>query len=74
MARIAGVQFNKAPNGKVKSVTFDLKRHGEAIAPVLESLGANTEDEFDKEFKKGLTVEEARAIAHKHIKSLPWKK
>jgi uncharacterized protein YaiE (UPF0345 family) len=75
MARIAGIQFNKTPSGKVKSVTFDLKKHGEVITPVLESLGAIEEDEFEKKWKQGgYTVQEAKARTIQVIKKLPWKK
>ncbi len=73
--RVAGIQIHKTASGKIKSVTFDYKKHGEAIAPVLEQLGAIEPDEFDKEWAKGgLSPEEFRKALHVHIKSLPWKK
>lgn len=73
--RVAGIHIQKTATGKIKSVTFDYKKHGEAIAPVLEQLGAIEPDEFEKEWAKGgLTPEEFRQAMHEHIKTLPWQK
>jgi hypothetical protein len=58
MARVAGIQFNKTPGGKIKSVTIDLKKHGEVINTLLEKLDAIEEDEFEKKWRKGgITVD-----------------
>lgn len=56
--KTAGIKFDKYANGSIKSVTFNYKKHGEAIEPILKNLGAIEEDEFDKEFKEGLTPDE----------------
>lgn len=78
MARIAGIKLNKSLNGKIKTVTFDFKKHGDIINPILEKLGAvepqEEEDDFEREFKAGLTGAEIRKFTHDYIDSLPWKK
>lgn len=65
--KTAGIKFDKYANGSIKSVTFNYKKHGEAIEPILKSLGAIEEDEFEKEYKKGYTPEEAKKELHKRI-------
>ena len=67
MARIAGIQLDRAANGTIKKVTFDLKKHGEIINPILEKMGVIEEDEFEKKWSKGVTGDELRAKLHKRI-------
>jgi hypothetical protein len=74
MARIAGIQFNKTSNGTIKSVTIDLKKHGEVINPVLESLGVIDNNNFEQLWKQGMSKKEVRTKLFKTIDALPWKK
>lgn len=78
MARIAGIKLHKAVNGKIKTVTFDFKKHGDIITPILEKLGAvevDTEKErFMKKFNSGITKDELLKDIYEYIDSLSWKK
>ena len=70
MARIAGIQFNKAANGTIKSVTIDYKKHGEKIKPLLQDMGALEGDDFEKKWNEGgYQVEEARALLLDKVKN-----
>ncbi|MHB8259798.1 MAG: thioredoxin domain-containing protein [Bacteroidia bacterium] len=74
MARVAGIQIDKATNGTIKKVTFDFKKHGEVLKPILENMGAIEEDDFEKKWREGITREELLKRVNKHIDTLPWKK
>jgi hypothetical protein len=74
MPRIAGVTTQKNTKGEITHVTFNLKKHREAITPVMMQLGVIEEDQFEKDWKTGITVEEARQHTHKFLKSLKWPK
>ena len=73
MARIAGLQIDKANNGTIKKVTFDFKKHSDVLTPILENMGA-IEDDFEKKWRTGITADELKARVSKHIAKLPWKK
>lgn len=66
MARIAGIQIEKDAKGKPAYARINLKKHKEALT-FLEQLGAIDEDEFDKEWKRGLTIEQCKEKMHNRI-------
>ena len=78
MPNISGIKLHRTPSGKIKSVTIDMKKHGELLKPLLEKVGAVEEDDFDKRWREaqvtGYTIEEAREHLLKTVRSLPWKK
>jgi hypothetical protein len=81
MARIAGIQVNKGANGKPKSITIDLKKHGDKFRQQLIELGLGEviDEDYDPEFEKewakgGMTPEELRQHLYRTIDSLPWDK
>ena len=78
MARIAGIKVEKSVSGKIKAVTFNFKKHGELLNPILEELGVIEIDakreEFMKKFNNGITGDVLRKRVHAHIETLPWKK
>jgi hypothetical protein len=74
MARIAGIKLHKTPKGKLKSVTISMKHHAELVQPLLEKVGAVEEDDFDRRFREGYTVEEVFDGLIKKINDYPWKK
>lgn len=73
MPRIAGVTTQKDARGNMTHVTINLKKHKEAI-PVLQQLGLIEKDQFDIDFKEGLTLDQFTEEVTAHIKSMPWKK
>lgn len=50
-----------------------MQKHRQAITPVLKQLGVIRKTQFQKEWEKGYTIEEAKAISNKHIDDL-WDK
>jgi hypothetical protein len=74
MARIAGIQIEKNAKGVPTKVTIDLKKHGALFTPLLEQVGAIEEDEFEREWREGITGDELVKRVHAHIDTLPWKK
>ncbi len=65
--RTSGIKFDKYANGSIKSVTFNYKQHGEIIKPILQDMGAITENDFEKECKEGYTIDESKKELHKRI-------
>ncbi len=68
--RTSGIKFEKYANGSIKTVIFNYKQHGEIIKPILQNMGAIIEDEFEKEWKEGLTADEL--IKDVKIKIRKW--
>ncbi len=71
MARIAGVTTQKDAKGNITHVTINVKKHKEAV-PVLQTMGLMEKTKFDMDWENAMTVEEARAASHQHIRTL-WK-
>jgi hypothetical protein len=67
MARIAGIQIEKDIKGCPTYARFNLKKHPEALE-LLHKIGAIEEDEFEREWKRGLTIDEAKNEMHTRIK------
>jgi hypothetical protein len=75
MARIAGIRTEKDSKGNISKVTFDMKKHGSHVRPILAKLGAIEEEEdFEKLWNdpSNLTVEEFRAKMYEIIEER-WK-
>jgi hypothetical protein len=72
MPAVAGIKFIKDAKKNNRYVTIDLKKHSEAIMPVLKQLGALKEedDDFEKEWKKGVSGDEFINRMNKHIDKL----
>ena len=51
----------------------NIKSKKTPIRPVENNLDLKQKTNFQKEFQKALTIEEARALSLKHVRSL-WKK
>jgi hypothetical protein len=69
MARIAGIKIEKDAKGRPAYARFNLKKFPEALE-LLQKYGALEEDEFEKEWKRGITGDEVRKELHKHIEKL----
>jgi predicted transcriptional regulator len=73
MAQIAGISTQKDNKGNILKVTFDLKKHGAEIMPILVKMGAVEEDDFEKEWRKAETVEESLGKLKAEMRSWDWK-
>lgn len=67
MAQIAGIQIEKNANGTLKTVTFDLKKYGEILKPILEDLGLIEDTRLQKKF---YALDEAKAATQKRLTEL----
>ena len=68
MEMMDGVSIQKNENGDLAYITIDLQRHKEAL-PVLTALGLVRQTQFDVDFKKALTIDEAEQITLERIRS-----
>lgn len=66
MARIAGIQIEKDSKGRPAYARINLKKHPEALE-LLNKIGAIEENEFDREWKRGLTPEQFKEEMHRRI-------
>ena len=67
MAHIAGFSSEKDAKGNIKKVTFDFKKYGSDLMPLLKKIGAMEEDTFEKEWKQAFTLEEAKNELYRRI-------
>ncbi len=67
MTHISGIQIEKDKEGRPAYARFNLKKHPE-ILDLLQRIGAlEMEDDFEKEWGKGLSIEEVRKEMYKQI-------
>jgi hypothetical protein len=73
MPQVAGITTKKNVRGELTHVTINIKKHKEAITPMLEKLGVISKTPFQKEFEKGIPLEEARQKLLTKVRTL-WGK
>ncbi|HYX08686.1 MAG TPA: hypothetical protein VE912_18285 [Bacteroidales bacterium] len=67
MTHISGIRIEKDNEGRPAYARFNLKKHPE-ILDLLQRIGAlEMEDDFEKEWGKGLSIEEVRKEMYKQI-------
>lgn len=72
-----GVSFVTDVNDKKIAVQIDLKKYGQQLKPFLREVGISLEedeDAFEKEWVKGIPLEQARQELLSHVRSFEWKK
>jgi len=74
MAQVPGIKLHKTAKGKLTSVTISMKHHGDKLQPVLEQIGAVEQDEFDRRWRAGFTVEEVFDGLLAKIDGMKWDK
>ena len=70
MTRIAGIQIEKDSKGRPVYARFNLKKHPEVLELLNKVEPLN--DEFEKEWKRGITGDQLRDALHKRIDN--WNK
>jgi hypothetical protein len=73
MPRIAGVATQKNTKGEITHLTIDVKKHKEFVAPMLAQLSVKEKTKFEKDWERGISIEEARKNTHDFIRKM-WKK
>jgi hypothetical protein len=73
MPRIAGVATKKNTKGEITHITIDVKKHKEFVAPMLAQLGVKEKSKFEKDWERGISIEEARKRSLQFIDKM-WKK
>lgn len=71
--KIAGIKIENDSKGNPRYARFDLRKHGDAIKPYLETVGVFEDRHKDKDVKY-ISAEELKKRVHKHIETLPWQK
>lgn len=73
MPRIAGVATQKNSKGEITHLTINVKRHKEVLAPLMLKLCPPEKTQFEKDWERGISIEEARKKSHEFIRKM-WKK
>jgi hypothetical protein len=73
MPRIAGVANQKNTKGEITHLTIDVKKRKEPVAPMLAQLGGKEKTKFEKDWERGISIEEARKRSLHFIDKM-WKK
>ena len=72
MSEVSGIELEKDAAGNNSYVRIDLKKYGDMINPILQRLGVNLSDsnldEFERDWNKGLSIEEFRQYAKQELK------
>ncbi len=72
MSEVSGIELEKDAAGNNSYVRIDLKKYGDMINPILQRLGVNLSDsnldEFERDWNKGLSIEEFRQYAKQALR------
>ena len=72
MSEVSGIELEKDTAGNNSYVRIDLKKYGDMINPILQRLGVNLSDsnldEFERDWNKGLSIEEFRQYAKQELR------
>ena len=72
MSEVSGIELEKDAAGNNSYVRIDLKKYGDMINPILKRLGVNRTDsnldEFERDWNKGLSIEEFRQYAKQELR------
>jgi hypothetical protein len=70
MTPIVGIEIEKDAQGQDAFIRIDLNKYGKQLESFLQEVGLN--DNFENEWEKSLTIEEAKEQSIQKIKSW-WK-
>jgi hypothetical protein len=70
MTPIVGIEIEKDAQGQDAFIRIDLNKYGKQLESFLQEVGLN--DDFENEWEKSLTIEEAKKQSLQKIKL--WKK
>lgn len=73
MPRIAGIATQKNSKGELTHLTINVKKHKEMVAPLMMQLCPTEKTQFEKDWERGITIEEVRKKSHEFIRKM-WKK
>lgn len=72
MSEVSGIELEKDAAGNNSYVRIDLKKYGDMINPILQRLGVNLSDsnldKFERDWNKGLSIEEFRQYAKQELR------
>ena len=72
MSEVSGIELEKDSEVNNSYVRIDLKKYGDMINPILQRLGVNLSDsnldEFERDWNKGLSIEEFRQYAKQELR------
>lgn len=78
MSEVSGIELEKDAAGNNSYVRIDLKKYGDMINPILQRLGVNLSDsnldEFERDWNKGLSIEEFRQYAKQELRKHFYRK
>ena len=72
MSEVSGIELEKDAAGNNSYVRIDLKKYGDMINPILQRSGGNLSDrnldELERDWNKGLSIEEFRQYAKQELR------
>ena len=72
MSEVSGIELEKDAAGNNSYVRIDLKKYGDMINPISQRLGVSLSDsnldEFERDWNKGLSIEEFRQYAKQELR------
>ena len=72
MSEVSGIELEKDAAGNNSYVRIDLKKYVYMINPILNRFGVNLSDsnldEFERDWNKGLSIEEFRQYAKQELR------
>lgn len=72
MSEVSGIELEKDAAGNNSYVRIDLKKYGDMINPILKRLGVKLSDsnldEFERDWNRGLSIEEFRQYAKQELR------
>jgi len=66
--QVSGIEIEKNKKGEDAFIRIDLKKYGKQLQPFLEEIGL-IDDDFEKEWENGLTLEEAKRRSIEKIRN-----
>lgn len=70
--QVSGIEIEKNKKGEDAFIRIDLKKYGKQLQPFLEEIGL-IDDDFEKEWENGLTLDEAKEKSIEKLRSW-WEK
>jgi hypothetical protein len=73
MIDIEGIETQTNKKGEITHLTIDVEKHRDFVAPLLDQLEQIRVSKFNQDWKRGVSVEDARKQTHEFIREM-WKK
>jgi hypothetical protein len=70
MIDVEGIETQTNHKGEITHLTLDVVKYKDILEPLLEQLENKRVSKFEEDWKRGVSVEEARKQTHKFIREM----